>query len=62
MDTTDTDRATPEWSVVLYGLVSFVTLAGLTLTERFGGLPGALVAFASGWFILRLESPGTGDA
>jgi hypothetical protein len=60
--TNDTDSATSEVAVALYGLVSFVTLAGMTLTERFGSLPAALVAFASGWYIVRRESPGPGEA
>ena len=62
MDTQETGRAASEVALALYGLGCFVTLAFMTLTERFWHLPGALVALACGWFILRLESPGTGDA
>ena len=40
--------------MTLYRFVSFGTLALMTFTEQFGDLPGAVAAFASGWYILRL--------
>ena len=46
--------------MTLYRFVSFGTLALMTFTEQFGDLPGAVAAFASGWYILRLGLlPGT---
>jgi len=62
VETKESGRAAAELAVPLYAVVSFVALAGLALTERFGSLPGALVACASGWYIVRLESPGPGEA
>ena len=53
MSTDDADRAISEALFTLYRLVSFGTLAVMTFTEQFGDLPGAVAAFASGWYILR---------
>lgn len=39
-----------------YGLVCFVTLTALVLAEQSAQLPGAVVACASGWFVVRLGS------
>ena len=61
MDSNETGRTASDVTVALYGPVCFATLASMTLTERFWDLPGAVVAFASGWYILRLDSPQTGD-
>jgi len=38
----------------LFGVLCFATLGLMTLTEQFADLPGAVTAFASAWYILRL--------
>jgi hypothetical protein len=54
VDTNETGQAARDELATLYGFVCFLTLALMTLTEQFGNLPGAVVAFGSGWYILRL--------
>jgi len=55
--TDEADRAVSEVMLTLYRFVCFGTLALMTFTEQFEGLPGAVAAFASGWYILRLGPP-----
>lgn len=38
----------------LYAISCFATLVLMSLTEQFADLPGAVAAFASGWYLLRL--------
>ena len=54
MEANETGGTTSDVIVTLYLLACFSTLVLMTLTEQFGDLPAALVAFASGWWILRL--------
>lgn len=39
-----------------YGLVCFVTLTALVLAEQAAQLSGAVVACASGWFVVRMDA------
>jgi hypothetical protein len=56
MDTDDAATPVAAPSTSLYGLVSLVTVGALALTEQFAGLPPAVVALASGWFIVRRDA------
>lgn len=55
MDTNETGRAAGDVMATLYAFVCFATLVLMVLMEQFGDLPGAVAAFASGWYILRLD-------
>jgi hypothetical protein len=44
-------RSTSDVLARLYGAVCFATLALMGLTEQFENLPGAVAAFAAGWYL-----------
>lgn len=55
MDANDSGRAGMDAVPALYGFGCFVTLTWMALAEQFQDLPAAVVAFASGWYLIRLE-------
>ena len=56
MDTNEKGRAADDGMGTLYAFVCYATLALMALMEQFGDLPRAAAAFASGWYILRVDS------
>lgn len=56
MDATDSGRAGMDAVVTIYGFGCFVTLTWMALAEQFQDLPAAVVEFASGWCLIRLEA------